>query len=318
MPTNFGWTYDQPRIEAANSRMEAAGFQVSFSADRPSLAGYWKRQQAKGVNIIAAQQDEMALNGKWREPNSQRRGTCVGQGSSRAIEDVHNSRLVDGEIVGVYTQIAYEPMYGFERHLHWSKTHPWGCNCGNCPDGLCGADAAAFYSTQGVIRRANYAQIGIDLSQPHEELAIQWNNTGVPETLVAAAAFHKIQCHSSRSWSEYADAIATKCWGHICLPVCFGLGRVIVGPYGTVEPDSQGGHDTECCGVVTLPSGETGFLIQQSWGSPGPHYPPVVQTAAGSLNLRPGSYCVRQSVLEGIGGGQERISCDISSGSSFR
>jgi hypothetical protein len=318
MSSNFGWSYDQEKILAAESRMSDAGYQVSFSADRPSLSGYWKRRQSAGVHIVAAQQDEMALNGTWRDPNSQRRGTCVGQGSSRAIEDVHNSRLVDGEIVGVYTQIAYEPMYGFERHQRWSQTHPWGCNCGNCPDGLQGADAAAFYTTQGVVRRANYVEVGTDLSSPHEELAITWNNSGVPNLLVAAAAFHKVVCHSSNSWDEYADAIAAKMWGHICLPQCFGLARVIVGPYGTVEPDSAGGHDTECCGVVTLPSGETGFLIQQSWGINGPKYPPVVQTASGPLTLRPGSYCVRQSVLEGIGPQVERISCDIPSGSSFR
>jgi hypothetical protein len=315
---NFGWTYDQEKILAANDRMTQAGFQVSLAADRPSLAGYWKRLQAKGIHVIAAQDDEKKLCGQWRAPNEQVRGTCVGQGSSRAIEDVHNSRLVDGEIVGVYTQVAYEPMYGYERNTRWSRTHAWGCRCGNCPDGLQGADAAAFYTTKGVLRRANYLQSGVDLSAPHEELAIRWNNTGVPEVLIAAAAFHKIICHSAETWGAYADAIAAKCWGHICLPKVFGYSRIIIGPYGTVEPDSDGGHDTECCGVATLPNGETAFLIQQSWGLNGPHYPNTIQTANGPLTLRPGSYAVRQSVLEGLGSQVERISCDIPSGSSFR
>lgn len=312
---NYGWTFNADKIAEATARIESSGMKFSFSADRPSMSGYWKRQQYRGVARVAAQDDEFQLTGALRKPNSQSRGTCVGQGSSRAIEDVHNSRLVDGVIVGEYTQIAYEPMYGFERNTRWSKTHPWGCNCGNCPDGLQGADAASFYTNQGVLRRANYSQLNIDLSSPREELAINWNNSGVPQTLIAAAAFHKIQCHSSTTWEEYADPIAAKMWGHVCLPQIFSGTRVEVG--GTVLPDGNGGHDTECCGIVKLDNGESAFLIQQSWGD-AVHYPPVVQTASGPLTMRPGSYAVRQSVLEGIRGGIELISCDIPSGSSFR
>jgi hypothetical protein len=315
MMANYGWTFDKTKIDDAVGRMSDAGYQYSLSADRPSLAGYWKRQQAKGVHWIAAQDDELKLNGKWRAPNSQVRGTCVGQGSSRAIEDVHNSRLVDGECIGVYAQVAYEIMYGYERNTRWSKTHPWGCRCGNCPDGLCGADAAAFYTTKGVLRRTNYSTAGVDLSQPQEHYAIDWNNSGAPDVLVAAAAFHKIACHSSDSWDEYADAIAAKCYGHICLPQVFMGQRV--DRFGCCEPDSAGGHDTECCGVFTLPTGETAFLIQQSWGD-ACKYPLSVQTAEGPKQLRPGSYAVRQSVLEGIGSQVERISCEIPSGASFR
>ena len=164
-------------------------------------------------NRVLAQDDELKLNGSWRESNHQVRGTCVGQGSSRAIEDVHISRLVDKALVGKYTQIAFEVMYGNERNEHWPKTHPWGCNCRNCPDGLQGTDAAEFYATRGVTSRANYTAIGIDLSKPREDLAIQWNNTGVPAVLIAAAAFHKIECHRSMTWDEYSDPIAAKQWG---------------------------------------------------------------------------------------------------------
>lgn len=313
---NLGWSYNPDKILAANARMESAGFQVSFSADRPSLKGYWKRQQAKGKTIILAQADELTLNGKYRDANCQHRGTCVGQGSSRAIEDVHISRIVDKEIIGVYTQIAYEPMYGYERHLRWPRTQAWGYTGRDANDGLAGADAAAFYSTIGVIRRGSYG--GVDLTSPREDLAINWNNSGVPDAVLQAGADHKIVCHSSNTWDEYADAIAAKCWGHICLPQCFGLSRVIPSDFGTVLPDENGGHDTEVCGIVTLPNHETGFVIQQSWCTPGPAYPKTIQTVEGPIQLRPGSYCVAQKVLEGMGNQVERISCDIPSNASFR
>ena len=318
-----GWTYDAEKIAAAAERVSQAGFQFSFSADRPSLSGWWKRQQAKGVHIVAAQQDEMKLNGKFRDPNFQSVGICVECGSERAIEDRHTTMLVNQEIVGVYTRIAGEVMYGYERHQRWGPTQPYGYK-GRRNDGIMGADAAAYYTTIGCIARGVYD--GIDLTKQQENLAIEWNNDGAPPILVEACKFHQIICNSSDTWDEYADAIAAKYWGWICLQGVFGMTQVIVGPYGTVEPDCLGpnyGHCTECCGVVTLPNGETGFLIQQSWSIDGPKYPPTIQVMGPNgevipFTLRPGSYCVRKSVLESIAGGQERISCDIPSQSSFR
>ena len=311
-----GWQYNEDRILASTARIESAGIQFSYSADRPHMKGHWKRKVAFGFTRVAAQDDELKLKGFWRDPNSQLRGTCVGQGSSRAIEDVQISRLIDRVIIGDrLVQIAYEIMYGYERKLHWSPTHPWGCNCHKCPDGLQGADAAAFYSTVGCLPRKNYLIPRIDLSRPREDLAIQWSNSGVPQWLIDEAASHKIICHTSPTWEEYADPIAAKCWGHVCLPMIFTGDRV--DKYGCCEPSGPGGHDTECCGVILLPSGETAFVMQQSWGS-ACKYPPIVQTASGPLTMRPGSYVVRQSVLESLGHQVERISCDIPEGASFR
>ena len=310
-----GWSYNPEAIAAATARMESAGFQVSFEKDRPSMRGWWEKRKSKGITAILAQDDELKVTGKNREPNNQVRGTCVAQGSSRAIEDVQYSRLSDKAIEGKPTLIAYEPMYGFERKLHFGATHPWGCRCGRCPDGLTGHDAAAFYSTKGVVRRDNYASLGIDLTNPREDLAIAWNNSGVPSELVAAAGFHKIQCHSSENWSDFADAMAAKCWGHVCLPQIFKATRI--DRFGCCEPDDSGGHCTECCGVVVLPTGETAFIIQQSWGD-AVKYPGSVQTVKERVKLRPGSYAVRQSILESLGTQIELISCDIPSGASFR
>ena len=312
---DYGWSYQPERIAAATERLAQDGFQTSFEKDRPALKGYWERCKQRGVTRILAQDDELKVTGKNREPNSQSRGTCVGQGSSRAIEDIHNSRIADHAIVGKPTLIAYEPMYGFERRAHFGATHPWGCRCGRCPDGLTGHDAAAFYSIKGVLRRDNYTSLGIDLSNPREDLAISWNNSGVPDALVAACQFHKIQSQSCDDWNSLADAMAAKCWGHVCLPKIFTGGRI--DRFGCCEPDDNGGHCTEVCGVFVLPTHETAFVIQQSWGN-AVHYPDSVTTINGPIKLRPGSYAVRQSIMESVGTQVELMACDIPSGSSFR
>ena len=313
-----GWEYNQDRIVESEARCYAAGCQVVLNQARPDINGYWKRIQRTKPGVFA-QDAEFKLLGKWRDTNTQQRGTCVGQGSSRGFEDTHTARIANGEAPGKYTLIAYEGMYGGERFQHWGKTHPWGCQCGRCPDGLQGQDAGEWYSLFGGLARRNYGD-GLDLTYPQEDLAIKWNNDGVPAVIREAGKFHKIKCHKCFSWDEMADAVASECYGWICLPEIFTGEQQ--DKNGCCEPDGNGGHCTEVCGVFLLPSGETGFLIQQSWPLGAVHYSPTIQTIAGPKQVRPGSYPVRKSVLESISAQyRDRVEmhvCDVPSGSTFR
>ena len=309
---NYGYVYDPDKIAAAKERMTSAGYAVSFDADRPQLNGHWERLKSRGVTMVLAQVDELKATGVNRLSNEQRRGTCVGQGSGRSIVDKLNSMIADKSIICNPTEVAAEVMYGYERKKHWSQTHPWGCQCGNCPDGLTGQDAAEFYATMGVVPRGIYG--GVDLSKPNEQLAITWNNIGVPSNLLEVASNHKIICHASQTWDEYADAIAAKHWGWVCLPGIFQAQSV--DEFGCCRRDGNEWHCTECCGIVVLPNGETAFIMQQSWGN-AIKYPRTIQAASGPLELRQGSYAVRQSELERMGQQVERHSCDIPTSSAF-
>ena len=309
---NYGYVYDPDKIAAAKERMTSAGFATSFDADRPKLKGYWDARKSRGVTMVLAQVDELKATGVNRPSNEQRRGTCVGQGSGRSIVDKLNSMIADKSIICEPTDIADEVMYGYQRKKRWRQTHPWGCQCGNCPDGLTGQDAAEHFSMQGVVPRGIYG--GVDLSKPNEQLAITWNNIGVPSNLLEVASNHKIICHASQTWDEYADAIAAKHWGWVCLPGIFQAQSV--DEFGCCRRDGNGGHCTECCGIVVLPNGESAFIMQQSWGN-AIRYPRTIQTASGPLELRQGSYAVRQSELERMGQQVERHSCDIPTSSAF-
>lgn len=309
---NYGYVYDPDKIAAAKERMASAGFATSFEADRPQLKGYWDARKSCGVTMVLAQVDELKATGVNRPSNEQRRGTCVGQGSGRSIVDKLNSMIAGKSIICDPTDIAAEVMYGYQRKKRWNQTHPWGCRCGNCPDGLTGQDAAEHFSMQGVVPRGIYG--GVDLSKPNEQLAITWNNIGVPSNLLEVASNHKIICHASQTWDEYADAVAAKHWGWVCLPGIFQAQSV--DEFGCCRRDGNGGHCTECCGIVVLPNGETAFIMQQSWGN-AIKYPRTIQTASGPLELRQGSYAVRQSELERMGQQVERHSCDIPTSSAF-
>jgi hypothetical protein len=313
-----GWSYDADRIADATARMVSKGMKVSFNDARPTLKGRWRTLVQRGVFALLAQDDELKVRGNWRDTNIQFRGTCVEQGSSRGCEDVHTSRLADREIAGKYTLLAGEPAYGYMRNARWSRTHPWGCTCGNCPDGMMGADFAEFAAIHGLIERKVYQDI--DLTKPREDLAITWNNTGVPKHIVEAGATHQFIAHQCVSLDDYADAMASKCWGAICLPMIFSGSRK--DKNGFCEPDGNGGHCTEVCGVAIAPTGETVFIIQQSWPLSAVRYPQQITLSTGPKKLRPGSYAVRQSVLEGIisqyRNQVELWSYDLPSASSFR
>lgn len=313
-----GWAYNEDRILAACARMESAGFTVAFDADRPQLKGCWARKKGLGYTKVLAQDAEKKVTGGNRKTNTQRRGTCVGQGHSRGIEDTIYGRLAAQAIVGRAVEIVFEAMYGGARHEHWGQTHQWGCNCGRCPDGLQGSDAAAWYTTVGALARGEYGNI--DLRAPQEHFAIDWNNSGVPQPLIDASKDHRLVAHMSSTWDDYADAISSEHYGAICLPKIFS-GRS-KDKNGCCEPDGDGGHCTECSGVVVLPSGETGFIIQQSWPIGAVNYAAEIMTISGPVAMREGQYCVRQSVLEGISASYrdrvERHSYEIPAASTFR
>ena len=259
-----GWEYNGDRIAAANNAMAAAGLTVQFDADRPQLKGWWSKRKSLGITKVLAQDSECKVLGKWRDTNIQFRGTCVEQGHSRGFEDTHTARVASRSIVGVYTLIAGEVAYAAERREHFGSTHKWGCTCQNCPDGLMGADLASFYSIHGVLARRVYKLkdgTTVDLSKPREDLAITWNNEGVPAELIDASGEHKAIAHSSPSWEDYSDAVASEHYGAICLPKIFTGTKK--DKFGCCEPDGSGGHCTECCGVLALPTGETAFVIQQ-------------------------------------------------------
>lgn len=290
-----GWEYDDSKIARAVESMAAAGCQVALSNARPNLKGFWKGQVERGVTGVYAQDYEEKLLGHWRDTNVQVRGTCTRQ-AMRCLEDTYNAKVQAGLVVGEYAELSCEPAYGYMRHLRWGATHPWGCRCGRCPDGLMGADIAEFVATKGVLKRGVYGDV--DLTKSREDLEITWNNTGVPKHIIESCAPHKMIAHKCANFDEVADCIASLSFASICLPEIFS--GSIQDRYGYCEPDGVGGHATAVVGVAISKNNETIFIIQQSWPLGAVHYRTEIPTAGGNKRLRPGSYAVRKSVLESI------------------
>lgn len=311
-----GWSFDDQKIAASVERMTESGQIVSPYMAIPSIRGLWKKMQARGFTRVLAQDDELKVLGHHRDTNSQARGTCVWQGSSRACEDVHISAIADRRVPGRYALLSGEAGYAWCRlHFGWGASHQWGCRCGNCPDGLVGANYAEFAATMGLIERGVYA--GVDLTTPREDLAINWGNKGgIPQQILDSGLKHKFSAHKAANLDEYADGMANKNWGANCLSVICSGG--IVDADGYCTPDGRGGHCTENCGITLDPVGEDAFQFQQSWPLGAVKYPAEVKTKSGIINPRPGSYFIRRSVLEKYLRESELWLFDVSSANSFR
>lgn len=313
---HVGWVYDEQQIAASVDRLTAEGHVVSFADATPALRGYWQSLQARGYRGVWAQDDELKVLGHHRETNTQSRGTCVWQGTSRAAEDVHLSRIADGAVVGRYALLAYEAGYGgCRQQFGWGASHPWGCRCGRCPDGLVGANAAEWLATTGIIERGIYGNV--DLTHPREDLAITWGNAGgIPQPLIDASTHHKFRAHRAHDLDEFADGLAAKCWGAVCLPVIFDGSKHDAD--GFCLPSGRGGHCTECCAVLLDSAYEDAFGFQQSWPLDAVRFPKEIAYAGGTKALRPGAYVVRRATLEPYLNESEFWLFDLPGTSSFR
>lgn len=291
--TQLGWVRDDDAVGRACEEMTAAGLVVGFGA--VGLSGHWKRMVERGHTGKFLQVSEgNVLAGPARPCAFQRRGTCVGQGTYRALQDSLYRQIDDGEI-GIPVEIAYEPIYGGSR-VNIGKGKIRG-------DGSIGAWAAQWLAMYGMTPRAMYGTI--DLSNPHEELAVRWGNpgVGVPRDVISASADFKVAAHKCETTDDIADALAAGYGVAVCADQVYGDTR---DQNGMTRPASRGGHCEELCGVFLDANDRLCFQRQGSWGRDWPRGPGSIRFKGGALTLRPGSYGVYADDIEnGLRGGGE-------------
>ncbi len=277
-PNLLGWHRDDDAVAAFCATLDASGTPNSFGAGKPDLQGHWKRTVASGLYHVLAQTFERKVFGTWKDPDSQRRGTCVSRGTYRMAQDSLCYELANNLTVGRKATLCFEPIYGGSR-----VTIGRG-QLGNS-DGSVGAWAAEFLWKYGVIERGIYG--GVDLRAANEQLAVLWGNphAGPPAEILAASKLHPFAVHRVYNTDELADAISCGYFGAYCSNLIWGDRDA----NGMSRPESRGGHCEEICGVFLTPSKHTAFQRQQSWGLL-PNGPDTLQTASGPIKLRPGSY----------------------------
>lgn len=293
--SQLGWVRDDEAVGIACEEMAAAGLVVGFGDANPALKGHWPSLVARGHTGKFLQLAEgRVLQGPARPCAYQRRGTCVGQGTYRAVQDTLYRQIDSGEI-GLPIEVAYEPIYGGSR-VNIGKGKIRG-------DGSIGAWAAQWLAMYGLTPRDNYGSV--DLSQPNEDLAVRWGNpgAGVPREVIEASKQFPVAAHQCDTVDDIADALAAGYGVAFCADQVYGDTRDQDG-FTTVA--SRGGHCEELCGVLLTRDGDLAFQRQGSWGRDWPRGPGVLRFKGGAITLRPGSYGVRaDDIATGLRNGGE-------------
>lgn len=301
-----GWINSPREVGAYLDRRSALGIPASIGAARPDLQGYWRQIVEAGVRCVLLYQAEEEILGDFLPAIYQRRGTCVMQGTSRAIETTLFDQLAERRITGRRVQLASETIYPGGRvnvgRGQLGPSHHWGCTCRRCPDGLVGAWAAEYVHDFGVIPRGQYGSI--DLTQPREDLAIEWAapGRGVPAELLTASAPYKCDAYHVPTAAALADVTAARYASAICSTHRQSDRRDANG-----ECDYAGttAHCEAITGVYVRPSWDgnpatvyahTGFVDQQSWGAI-PSGPDVLRYFGGAAKLREGAYGVPMGAM---------------------
>lgn len=303
MTTNFtGWINDPLQVQAYLDERAAQGQPAGIYAAKPDLSGYWAKLVAAGVRAVLLYQAEEEILGDYLPAIFQRRGTCVAQATFRAIETTYFDALAERRISGRRVRVASETIYAGGRvnvgRGQLGPSHPWGCNCRDCPDGLVGAWAAKYVHDFGVAPRGVYGEI--DLSQPREDLAIAWASPtrGVPRELLAASQAYRCDAYHVPTAEALADVLAARYAAAMCSTHEQSGRRDANGECGYFGPVA---HCEAITGVYVAVGWDgnpatlyehTGFVDQQSWGNV-PIGPDVLRYYGGSAKLREGAYGTR-------------------------
>lgn len=285
----FGWIDEQPWVEDTLMRMSSP-----FIADTEWY--YWESRASMGhVDIIPWELEEKAL-GAAQRPHYQRRGTCVAQAFSRAVElTMLADMVIHGEGEEWVAQVHPGSIYGI------SRVEVGGGRLRG--DGSLGAWAAKGVVQYGVLFRRKYP--AYDLSGADDEtFAVDWGARGVPDELEPIMREHPVG-DASMVLNGEQYKVAAYAWKPV--PICsMQAFRTQRDSYGMCAPNPRDtwAHCMLAAGLLQIkhpqhPNGRYVVPIAQSWGpnNPSGNTRVVLQTGR-EITLPPGWFLVDIEVLD--------------------
>lgn len=270
---DLGWIEDPVEVDAQTVLM--GGDRILFG--NSEFSGAHKRMIASGVTGVFPHLAERKLFGKFKPSFTQRRGTCVGQGTARALQDSYYNSLLTRGLIGRKVDIAVAPIYGGGR-VEIGKGTISG-------DGLVGGWAARYVFQRKVVARQKVGRYDLSQQNGDESYAVSWGarGVGVPKEVQDAGEVTAI-CFRCTTLEDIADAAF----------LGFGLsncGRRTYGPKdrnGVSRLSSPSNHCTEAVGAALTPNNEILIGGQQSWGDDAIPGPNVLTYKGGKVDLRGG------------------------------
>lgn len=178
-------------------------------------------------------------------------GSCVGFGTTRAVEASNATEIVNGDAEDFYEMIEEVTYAGSRVEVGGGKLRG---------DGSVGAWAAKFVTQYGVLNRGVHA--GVDLSKYSPARAKSWGATGVPAEIEKLAKSHPVSNTTLvGTWADAKKALASGCGIAVCSNVGFSLRR---DKDGFCSPSGTWNH---CMALLGYRTDREAGLIVNSWGA---------------------------------------------------
>jgi len=269
MKSNYGWVNAPDQVEKHTEEM---GPEIIFGTS--PLRGSYQRLIDSGSLGVFPHLAEKVVYGRFLDSFTQNRGTCVGQGTARAIQDSTFDTIRQRGLIARFTEIAVAPIYAGSRSII-------GKNRLGGSDGAVGAWAARFVREYKVVARGKYGQYDLSKRNGDEGYAVSWRQ--VPKEVLDAGE-GQIIAYRCKTIEDMLDAAAAR----FCMAFCSTLTYGNKDSNGVSKMNSPANHCTEALGVAIGLDGNPLIGGQQSWGNSRPSGPNTLKYRGGTVELRPG------------------------------
>jgi hypothetical protein len=272
-----GWVRDDDEVGRVKDELRHAYGSLSFGEQDTSIRGTAKRLRDRGIFGTFPYLAEKAIRGELQPAFHQRRGTCVSQGTGRAMQDNWYHALAQQGEVGNPVEIAIEALYGASRVQIGKGKLGTG-------DGSTGAWAAMAAHDFGVPPRGVYGQY--DLREPREDLSVKWGAPGVGTPAEVLAGGHGVL---SKWWDvETVEDLIDVAAAGFAFAFCGGFTYGAKDQNGVARMNQAAAHCTEGLAWAVSIDGDDLIGGQQSWGPDRPKGPSLLQYKGGVQAMREG------------------------------
>jgi hypothetical protein len=272
-PSNPGWVEDPAEVDAQTVMM--GGNSILFG--NSEFKGTANKKIAAGVTGVFPHLSERKFFGKFKPSFIQYRGTCVGQGTARAVQDSYYHQLDIRGLVGRLVDIAVAPIYAGAR-IAIGRGRISG-------DGAVGAWAAKYIHDYKLVARQIVGNYNLLQQNGDENYAVSWGKSGagVPRTVVEAG---EATCRVFRCTTQ--DDIADAAWAGFALQFCGNRTYSAKDKNGVSRLNKPTNHCTEAVGACLSTGGQVLIGGQQSWGDDAIAGPEILRYKGGEVDLRAG------------------------------
>ena len=254
-----GWICDPARVKESIERRLERGDAVTSSTfiarHANELPGTWQRMKSQGITGVFLRDHERALlNGNYRRPYLQRRGTCVSRGTARGVQTSLDVAIANHFELLKPVEVTFAPIYSLARH----EVGKDRCGSG---DGAILADAVQAVHDYGVATTDLFHGVSED---GVERMAVQYAApaVGTPASWVQAAKGHTCVTF----WPEDLELLVDCLAAGYAVPYAMNYVTGSSSHYGISGLGSYGPHCRCFVGVFVDENGETQLESSESWG----------------------------------------------------